>query len=283
MIADTLRGLVTTATDQLATISDTPRLDSEVLLAAALNLPRSHLHAWPNKRLTSNEQLSLFAGWIDRRRAGEPVAYLLNQREFWSLELVVTTDTFIPRPETEFLVELALGKIPVGQSLSIADLGTGSGAIALALALERPLVRVTATDHSVAALIVAQRNALKFGCKNIEFCDGDWFIPILGKRFNLIVSNPPYISEADPHLRDRELKFEPCTALFAGKDGLEAITIIIANSPDHLYPDGWLILEHSYDQGEAVPDLLRQHGFVEVTNYIDINGLSRSSCGLWRG
>jgi release factor glutamine methyltransferase len=283
MIVDTLRGLVMAATEQLATISDTPRLDAEVLLAAALNFPRSYLHAWPDKRLIRNEQISLFAGWIDRRRAGEPVAYLINKREFWSLELVVTQDTFIPRPETELLVELALEKIPVGQSLSIADLGTGSGAIALALASERPLVQVTATDHSVAALMVAQRNALKFGCNNIEFYDGDWCTPLFGKHFNLIVSNPPYISAADPYLRDYALKFEPHAALFSGTDGLEAIKIIISNAPNHLYPDGWLLLEHGYDQGEIVPDLLCQYGFIEVTNYVDINGLSRSSCGLWGG
>ncbi|MFO1371960.1 MAG: peptide chain release factor N(5)-glutamine methyltransferase [Candidatus Competibacteraceae bacterium] len=278
MSVATLRDLLHNAVRQLTTISDTPRLDAEVLLAAALDRPRSYLRAWP-EQILEPEQAARFAVWLERRLAGEPVAYILGRREFWSLELEVGPDTLIPRPETELLVELALARSPAHQRLTVADLGTGSGAIALALALERPQMRVVATDRSPAALTVARRNAQRLGIANVEFREGDWCAPLAGESFDLIVSNPPYVAAVDPHWRQGELRFEPFSALVAGDDGLEALRLIIAQAPAHLKPDGWLLLEHGYDQGEAVPALLRERGFVEVSDHRDGAGLSRASCG----
>ena len=187
MSAATLRELLTNAARRLAEISETPRLDAEVLLAAALERPRGYLHAWP-ERLPEPEPAARFAAWLDRRCAGEPVAYLLGRREFWSLELEVTPDTLIPRPETELLVELALARLPADRPLTIADLGAGSGAIALALAVERPLARIVATDQSAAALAVARRNARRLEIRNVQFREGDWCAPLGDERFNLIAA-----------------------------------------------------------------------------------------------
>ncbi|MBK8182845.1 MAG: peptide chain release factor N(5)-glutamine methyltransferase [Candidatus Competibacteraceae bacterium] len=262
-------------------VSDTPRLEAEVLLAAALNRPRSDLRAWP-ERLPQPEQAARFAAWIERRQAGEPVAYLLGRREFWSLDLEVTPDTLIPRPETELLVELALERLPADRPIRVADLGTGSGAIALAVARERPQARIVATDRSVAALRVAQRNARRLGLSHVEFRAGDWFAPLQGEHFELIVSNPPYVAAVDSRWREGELRFEPVAALVAGEEGLDAIRALIAQAPDYLQPAGWLLLEHGYDQGEVVPALLRQRGFCEVADHLDASGLSRSSSGRWR-
>lgn len=280
MSAATLRDLLADAAQLLAEVSETPRLDAEVLLAAALERPRSYLHAWP-ERLPEPEQSACFMAWLDRRCAGEPVAYLLGRREFWSLELDVTPDTLIPRPETELLVELALARLPVDRPISVADLGAGSGAIALALAVERPLARIVATDRSPAALIVARRNARRLNIRNVEFREGDWCAPLGNERFDLIAANPPYVAAADPRWRQGELRFEPPAALVAGDEGLDALRVIIAQAPDVLKPGGWLLLEHGYDQGEAVPALLRERGFDAVSDHRDGAGLSRTSSGRW--
>ncbi len=197
-----LRELLADAARRLAEISETPRLDAEVLLAAALDRPRSYLHAWP-ERTPEPEPTARFAAWLERRRAGEPVAYLLGRREFWSLELEVTPDTLIPRPETELLVELALEQLSTDRSVTVADLGTGSGAIALALAVERPLARIVATDQSAAALTVARRNAQRLKIRNVEFREGDWCAPLGDERFDLIAANPPYVAATDPRWRVR--------------------------------------------------------------------------------
>ncbi|MBL8248003.1 MAG: peptide chain release factor N(5)-glutamine methyltransferase [Candidatus Competibacter sp.] len=281
MSAATLRDLLATAARRLAEISATPRLDAEILLAAALDRPRSHLFAWPERR-PEPEQSDRFNAWLERRLTGEPVAYILGRREFWSLELEVTPDTLIPRPETERLVELALERLPVDRAMALADLGAGSGAIALALAVERPKARIVATDRSPAALTVARRNAHRSGIHNVEFREGDWCEPLAGERFDLIASNPPYVAAADFHQRRGELRFEPQAALVAGVDGLDALRIIIAQAPDHLKPSGWLLLEHGYDQGEAALKLLRERGFVAVGDHRDAAGISRTSCGRWR-
>ena len=283
MNAITLRQLLVDAAGQLTEVSESPRLDAEVLLAAALGRPRSHLHAWP-ERMLEPEQADLFSAWLDRRRAGEPVAYLLGRREFWSLELEVTPDTLIPRPETELLVELALERLPANRPVKVADLGTGSGAIALALALERPLACIVATDQSPAALAVARRNAQRLNLiTQVAFRQGDWCGPLAGERFELIVTNPPYVAATDCRWQAGELRFEPPAALISGADGLDALRRIIAAAPDSLQPGGWLLLEHGYDQGEAVPALLRKRGFVEINDDQDAAGLSRSSCGRWPG
>lgn len=282
MSATTLRELLADAARQLADVSQSPRLDAELLLAAALKRPRSYLHAWA-ERIPELESSARFDAWLNRRRTGEPVAYILGWREFWSLELEVTPDTLIPRPETELLVELALERLPEDHQAMVADLGTGSGAIALAVALERPQARIVATDQSLATLIVARRNARRLNIASVEFRQGDWCAPLAGERFDLIVANPPYIAAADPCWQAGELRFEPSMALIAGEDGLDALRAIIAAAPDHLKPDGWLLLEHGYNQGEAAPALLQERGFVEVSDHQDAAGLSRSSCGRWRG
>ena len=282
MSVATLGQLLADAARQLSIVSDTPRLDAEVLLAAALGRGRSHLHAWP-ERVPEPEQAARFAAWLERRLSGEPVAYLLGRREFWSLDLEVTPDTLIPRPETELLVELALARLPAGRSLAVADLGTGSGAIALALAKERPHARIVATDRSPAALAVARSNAVRLDLANVEFREGDWCAPLAGERFAAIASNPPYVAADDPRWRAGALRFEPPDALVAGADGLAAIRAIVVQTPDCLSPGGWLLLEHGHDQGEAVPALLRDRGFVAVSDHRDAAGLSRTSCGRWPG
>lgn len=278
----TFRALLTDAIGRLTASSETPRLDAEILLAAALECSRTHLLAWP-ERLANLAQITRFNAWLDRRLAGEPVAYLLGQREFWSLDLVVTSDTLIPRPETERLVELALARLPTERPVAIADLGTGSGAIALALAVERPLARIVATDRSPAALSVARHNAERLSISQVEFRIGDWCAPLTGERFDLIAANPPYVAASDPRWRAGELRFEPPDALIAEEEGLAALRTIIEQAPDFLLPGGWLILEHGYDQGEAVPTLLRQRGFVEVVDHHDVAGISRCTSGQWSG
>lgn len=278
----TLAGLLAGATRRLAQASATPRLDAEVLLAATLERSRAYLLAWP-ERVPTPARAARFRAWLERRLAGEPVAYILGRREFWSLELEVTPDTLIPRPETELLVELALARLPAGRPVPIADLGTGSGAIALALAAERPLARIVATDRSPAALAVARGNAGRLGIARIQFREGDWCAPLAGDRFDLIAANPPYVAAGDPRWRAGELRFEPPDALVSGADGLDAIRTLITQTPDHLTPDGWLLLEHGYDQGETVPALLRQRGFADVADHRDAAGVSRCACGRWPG
>lgn len=280
MSAATLRELLNHTAQRLIGISGSPRLDAEILLAAVLERPRSYLHAWP-EQLLEPEQSARFIAWRDRRCAGEPVAYILGRREFWSLDLEVTPDTLIPRPETELLVELALARLPKDQPVTVADLGTGSGAIALALAVERPLARIVATDQSPAALMVAQRNTRRLEIHNVEFREGDWCAPLGDERFDLIAANPPYVAAIDPHWRQGELRFEPPAALVAGDDGLSALRAIVAQAPDYLKPGGWLLLEHGYDQGEAVPALLRERGFDAVSDHRDMAGISRTSSGRW--
>ena len=280
MSAATFSELLTDAARRLAAISETPRLDAEVLLAAALERPRSYLHAWP-ERMPEPKQSARFTAWLERRSTGEPIAYLLGRREFWSLELEVSPDTLIPRPETELLVELALARLPVDRPVAVADLGTGSGAIALALAVERLLARIVATDRSPAALTVAQRNARRLDIRHVEFREGDWCAPLGNERFDLIAANPPYVAAADPRWRQGELRFEPPGALVSGADGLDALRAIIAQAPDVLKPGGWLLLEHGYDQGETVPALLRERGFDAVSDHRDTAGISRTSSGRW--
>ena len=220
-----------------------------------------------------------YAALVERRAAGEPVAYLTGTRGFWSLELAVTPATLIPRPETELLVELALGRIPFDADTRIADLGTGSGAIALAIARERPRARVIATDASDAAIDVARGNATRNGIDHVEFRCGDWFAPLAGERFDLIASNPPYIALGDPHLDEGDLRYEPKDALSSGADGLDAIRAIVRAAPAHLRAGGWLLLEHGWEQGEAVRALLRNAGFVDVASERDLEQRERVTLG----
>jgi release factor glutamine methyltransferase len=275
----TFAAVLRAATAQLA-MHESARLDAELLLAEVLGQPRSHLHAWPERALT-DAQFQSFAALVARRAAGEPIAHILGRKEFWSLELEVTPATLIPRPETELLVELALARIPADAAWDIADLGTGSGAIALAVARERPNCRVMASDIATDALAVAERNAHRLGLDNVRFMHGAWYLPLGATRFEVILSNPPYIRSDDPHLHQGDVRFDPRAALVAGTQGLDDLRRIVAGAPDHLLPGGWLLLEHGYDQGAAVADLFVQAGFSAVETVCDLGGQPRVTLGRW--
>lgn len=261
--------------------SESPKLDAELLLSAALEKPRSHLIAWPEKQLDEPAR-DRFLGLLQRRIDGEPIAHILGRREFWSLPLRVTPDTLIPRPDTETLVEAALEHLPAGASARILDLGTGSGAIALALRHERPLCRVIATDASEAALRVARDNARDLGLA-IEWRHGSWWEAVNpGEHFEVIVSNPPYIPATDPHLERGDVRFEPLSALAAGEDGLDDIRCIVHGAGAHLVAGGWLLLEHGYDQADAVAAILADAGFTALRNWHDAGDNDRVSGGQWQ-
>lgn len=260
----------------------TARLEAEILLAHALGESRTWLRTWPERTPSAGQQ-SAFQQFLNRRCTGEPIAYILGQRAFRDFELEVTPDTLIPRPETEQLVELALQKIPSGAQWQLADPGTGSGAIAIALAKERPRCHIIATDSSAAALEVARNNAARQHISNIEFRHGAWFAPLIAHRFQLIATNPPYVAEQDPHLHQGDLRFEPREALISGADGLDDIRHIIRLAPEHLVPGGWLIMEHGFDQGDAVVHLLNQRGFCQAACQTDYAGNDRISVGQWPG
>lgn len=252
------------------------RGEAELLLAHALERPRSWLFAHDDHVMDA-EVAQHYRRLVERRVAGEPVAYLLGQRGFWRFDLAVTPATLIPRPETERLVELALGLLAEDRDLTIADLGTGSGAIALALAFERPRARVIAVDFSADALEVARANAASLQLGNVEFRHGDWFAPLAGERFDLIASNPPYIEDDDVHLQQGDLRHEPRSALASGADGLDAIRVIARDAPAHLQPGGWLLIEHGWEQGTAVRALLTQAGLVDAVTERDLEDRDRVS------
>lgn len=254
------------------------RFEAELLLAHALGRTRAWLFAWPEFEPDAAQHAE-YARLIEARRRGEPVAYLSGRREFWSLDLAVTPAVLIPRAETERLVELALHKLAPDRAAAVADLGTGSGAIALALARERPRARVLATDASAQALAVARTNARRLGIDNVEFAQGDWCAALGERRFDVIVSNPPYIEAADPHLAQGDLRFEPAAALASGADGLDAIRAIAAGAREHLFDGGWLLLEHGYEQGGRVRDLLSAHGYAAVSTERDVEGRERVTLG----
>ena len=257
--------------------SSSPRLDVELLLAHALEKPRSFLHTWP-ERVPTDEQCQRFARYLQRRRQGEPVAYILGRQGFWNLDLEVAAHTLIPRPDTELLVETALQLLPA-TAVQVLDLGTGTGAIALALARERPAWQATGVDRVAEAVALAERNARQLSLHNVHFHQSHWFSALQGQRYDLIVSNPPYIRAGDPHLSQGDVRFEPGSALVAGEDGLDDIRHIIVQAPAHLQNAGWLLLEHGYDQAEAVRTLLSEGGFVAVESRRDYGGHERISLG----
>ncbi|RDZ26879.1 peptide chain release factor N(5)-glutamine methyltransferase [Lysobacter silvisoli] len=252
--------------------------EAELMLAYVLGQPRSWLFAYSDAAV-ADELAQRYRALVARRADGEPVAYLLGQRGFWSFDLRVTPATLIPRAETELLVELALARVPAGRAARIADLGTGSGAIALALARERPAAQVLATDVSAAALAVAQDNARALALANVAFREGDWYAPLQGERYELIASNPPYIAEDDAHLEQGDLRHEPRGALASGADGLDAIRVLAAGASAHLQRGGWLLIEHGWNQGDAVRGLLRDAGLVEVATERDLEGRDRVTLG----
>lgn len=220
-----------------------------------------------------------FRALVTRRAHGEPIAYLTGSRGFHAIDLHVTPDVLIPRPETELLVDLVLQRLPAGGTYRVADLGTGSGAIALALAAARPAWPITATDASPAALAVASANAQRLGLANVSFAESDWCVALGTAPFDLIVSNPPYIAAGDAHLRSGDLRFEPPQALASGADGLDAIRTIVRDAPAHLREGGWLLFEHGFDQGAAARALLSQHGYLGVFTARDVEQRERVSGG----
>ncbi len=267
--------LLNEARRQLQPLSDSARLDAELLLAHALQQTRTWLHTWPEKTVNAQQQRR-YASLLKRRLQGEPIAHILGEQEFWSLKLQVTPATLIPRPDTERLVELVLDRIPADAAWSIADLGTGSGAIALALAAERPNCRIIATDQSREALDIARRNAERLGLGNVQFVQSDWLTGLAPRpQFELIVSNPPYVCEADLHLARGDVRFEPRAALVAGEDGLDAIREIARQAWSHLTTGGWLLLEHGYDQSTEVQQILTKAGYIEVEDFVDYGGNPR--------
>ncbi len=256
-------------------------MDARVLLRHVLQCSAARLVSHPEQRLAGPDW-SVFRTLVERRAAGEPVAYLVGEREFFGRNFLVSPAVLIPRPETELLIELALARFGSRPGSRVLDLGTGSGAIAITLALELDAVDLTAVDASREALWVAMANAARLGA-SVSFVQGDWFAALGEERFHLIVSNPPYVAEADPHLADGDVRFEPQSALAAGPEGLDDLQIIVAEAPRHLERDGWLLLEHGYDQACAVRGLLTDAGFSEINSWADLAGIERVSGGRWPG
>jgi release factor glutamine methyltransferase len=275
--AETIKTSWQIAASQLNT--EEANLEAQLLLQHVLNVNRAWLIAHENDALQPNIHAA-FEALLQRRLNGEPIAYILGYREFYGLKLKVTPDTLIPRPDTETLVEAALAKIPRDKILRILDLGTGTGAIALAIAKHRPSAQVIAVDASQAALNVATENATNLKITNIEFVLSDWFANLHGEKFDVIVSNPPYIERNDVHLTQGDLRFEPMTALASGQDGLDDIKQIIAHATHHLNPHGCLLLEHGYNQAHSVADLLKNAGFSGIETIKDLGGNSRVTLGM---
>lgn len=262
----------------LALEASTARIEVQCLLQKILQVPRVYLLAHPERSLTAAE-FAYYRELLQRRLQGEPVAYILGEREFFGLNLKVTPATLIPRPDTELLVELAVQRIPVRERRAVLDLGTGSGAIALAIAQACPQAEVLACDASAAALAVARENARALGISNVRFVQSDWFAALGTQQFNLIVSNPPYIAAGDPHLAQGDVRFEPVSALVSGSDGLDDIRHIISHASSHLLPGGWLLLEHGYDQAAAVRSILQRAQFSGVCSARDLAGVERATVG----
>lgn len=258
--------------------SATAQLDAELLLAFVLEKPRSYLYTWPEKIVTV-AQATTFMALLERRLRGEPVAYLLGRQGFWTLDLQVAEHTLIPRADTELLVEAALQLADARSILNVLDLGTGTGALALALASERSDWTVTGVDRIESAVALAQSNQRQLQLANVTFLRSHWFSALAGQRYDLILSNPPYIAANDPHLQQGDVRFEPLSALVSGPDGLDDLRLIIAQAPSYLQASGWLLLEHGYDQASAVRELLAQAGFVDISSQRDLAGHERISLG----
>ena len=280
-MATEIRALIEEGAQRLRRIADDPRRDAELLLAAALRRSRAWLLAHPDERILDCDVTDRYESHVTRRALGEPVAYILGEKEFWSLPLAVTREVLVPRPETELLVERALAHLPERGDGRVLDLATGSGAIALAIAYERPSCQVLGTDASDPATMLAAANARRLGLVNARFVAGDWYDAVADERFELIACNPPYVAENDHELAWQVRRHEPPRALFAGPTGLEALQSVVAGAPPRLVPDGWLVLEHGTRQGEAVRGLLAAAGFTEIVTFRDLAGNERCSEGQW--
>ena len=252
--------------------------EAKLLLAHVLGRDRTWLAAHADDAVNA-EQAKTFDALARRRRDGEPVAYLIGRREFYGLDLEITPDVLIPRPETELLVELAVARLPADRETRVLDLGTGSGAVALAIAAARRKARIVGTDVSTLALALAKRNAARLGIGNVSFVESDWFDALPHERFDLIAGNPPYVAAGDPHLMEGDLRHEPQQALTSGDNGLNAIRAIVATAPAHLEHGGWLLLEHGHDQAIAVGELFRHADFADVGAARDLAGILRVSYG----
>lgn len=259
-------------TDRLRSTSDSPMLDAELLLARAIDVPRTYLIAHPEDTLDPAAVERYFTA-IERRSGGMPLAYISGEKEFWSMTLIVSPDTLVPRPETEVLVDQALQRIPGDEKFAVLDLGTGSGAIALAIARERPNCSITATDISDAALAVARENANRHALPNVEFLSGDWTAPVAERTFDLIVSNPPYVPAADPDLE--RLGHEPQMALVSGEDGLDAIRRISVEAKSVIRQGGTLLIEHGDRQQSEIARILSADGWGEISHVNDLAGKPR--------
>lgn len=278
----TIQNAIDSAVQKLACTSDSARLDAEVLLAFILDKNRGYLRAWHNKILDL-QVISHFEMLISQRQQGFPIAYLTGSREFWSREFFVSPDVLIPRPDTEILIEHCLEKIPQNLPLHILDLGTGSGIIAITLACERTNAKIVAIDASDAALRIAHKNANFHNCHNVEFILSDWFSNVPKKKFDLIVSNPPYIAKDDKHLTQGDVRFEPQSALVAAENGLHDIFEIAQNARNYLVSEGLLLFEHGYNQAQAVQEILKNMGFIDVQTHCDLAGQPRVTIGVLSG
>jgi len=279
-MATEVRALLDEGTARLGRVTDDPRREAEVLLGAALGRTRAWLLANPGERVLDCEATDRYEAFVTRRMHGEPVAYLLGEKEFWSLPLAVRPGVLVPRPETELLVERTLEHFAPDAAFDALDLATGSGAVALAIAHERPRCRVTATDVSPVAIETTRGNAERLGLAGrVEVLPGSWYEPVAGRSFDLVVSNPPYIAPDDPRVEPGVRRHEPTEALFCGPTGLEALQAIAAGATGHLRKEGWLIVEHGDRQGPEVRALLERAGFTEVRTHRDLAGRDRCTEG----
>jgi len=278
-MATEIRALIEEGAARLKRVADDPRHEAEILLGAALGRPRSFLIAHPERQVLDCEATDRYEAQVTRRAQGEPIAYILGEKEFWSLPLLVESDVLIPRPETELVVERALAHLPADAACDVLDLAAGSGAIALAIASDRPRCRVVGIDVSPAAVTLAIRNAARLGLERVEFHVGCWFEPAASRLFDVIASNPPYIAEGDSRVEPAVRRYEPHAALFSGPTGLEALGEIAARAPRHLKPGGWLVLEHGDRQGVAVRGLLAAAGFGSIATHRDLAAHDRCTEG----